>query len=145
MRISRFTVVALLASAAFAGPAAAMPTDPPHGPGQPPVVVQAAPPAAETSSSFDWGSAIIGAAGGVGAFAIALAATGGMRRRRLPSPGHAVPALMAVALVAPASLPARDDLTPVACHRMLPARVDAAAHAEIMRAIGAAQMERDSG
>jgi hypothetical protein len=139
MRTTHTLAVTLLTSAALAAPAAAMPTDPPHGPGQPPVVVQAAP----QSSGFDWGSAIIGAVGGVGAFAIVMAATG-MRRRRLPAPGHVVPALMAVALVAPASsLPARDDRTPVACHRMLPARVDAAVHADIMRALGAAQMERD--
>jgi hypothetical protein len=142
MRTTHILTVTLLASAALAAPAAAMPTDPPHGPGQPPVVVQAAP----QSSGFDWGSAIIGAAGGVGAFAIALAATDGMRRRRLPRPGHVVPALMAVALVAPSpSMPSRDARTPVACHQMLPARVDAAAHADIMRAIGAAQMERNRG
>jgi hypothetical protein len=140
MRTTRTVAAALLASGALAAPATAMPTDPSHGPGQPPVVVQAAP----SSPGFDWSSAIIGAAGGAGVFAIALGATG-LRRRRLPSPGHVVPALMVVALVGPASssVPARDARTPVACQQMLPARVDAAAHAEIMRAIGAAQMERD--
>jgi hypothetical protein len=35
-------------------------------------------------SGFDWSSAGIGAAGGVGAFAIALAGIAGIRRRRLP-------------------------------------------------------------
>jgi hypothetical protein len=84
MRISRLTVTALLGSAALAAPAMAMPTDPPHG--QSPPIVQTASPSDETSAGFDWDSAGIGAAGGVGAVAIALAATGGMRRRRAPSP-----------------------------------------------------------
>ena len=81
MRSTRTIAAALLGAVAITGPASAMPIDPPHGPGRPPVVVQS-----ETSSGFDWGSAGIGAAGGVGAFAIALAAAGGIRRRRLPSP-----------------------------------------------------------
>ena len=34
------------------------------------------------ASGFDWGSAGIGAAAGIGAFAIVLAGTAGMRRRR---------------------------------------------------------------
>ena len=84
MRISRLTVAAVLGSAALAGPATAMPTDPPHG--QSPPIVQTASPSDERSAGFDWESAGIGAAGGVGAFAIALAAAGGTRRRRRPSP-----------------------------------------------------------
>jgi hypothetical protein len=81
MRSTRTIAVALLGAAAITGPASAMPIDPPHRPGRPPVGVQS-----ETSSGFHWASAGIGAAGGVGAFAIALAATGGVRRRRLPGP-----------------------------------------------------------
>jgi hypothetical protein len=84
MRISRVTVTALLGSAALAAPATAMPTDPPHG--QSPPIVQTASPSGEPSAGFDWDSAGIGAAGGVGAVAIALAAAGGMRRRRPRGP-----------------------------------------------------------
>jgi hypothetical protein len=63
-----------------------MPTDAPHRPAPPPVVQESN----ELSPGFDWSSAGIGAAGGVGAFAIALAAAGGLRRRRLPGPGRVV-------------------------------------------------------
>jgi hypothetical protein len=41
-----------------------------------------------TASGFDWGSAGIGAAAGIGAFAIALAGTAGLRRRRVASVDH---------------------------------------------------------
>jgi hypothetical protein len=80
MRSTRTLAAALLAAAMFTGSASAMPADPPHKPGRlaeptPPRIVQ-------TSSGFDWRSAGIGAAGGVGAFAIAVAGTAGMHRRR---------------------------------------------------------------
>jgi hypothetical protein len=39
------------------------------------------------ASGLDWGSAGIGAAAGIGAFAIALALTTGLRRRRTVRPG----------------------------------------------------------
>lgn len=80
MRSSRIITAALLGAAVLAGPASAMPIDPPRGRSQPrpqPPIVQRA-----TSSGFDWSSAGIGAAGGVGAFAIAFAAGAGMRHRR---------------------------------------------------------------
>jgi hypothetical protein len=38
------------------------------------------------ASGLDWGSAGIGAAAGIGAFAIALALTAGLRRRRTAQP-----------------------------------------------------------
>ena len=44
------------------------------------------PVAGASSSGLDWGSAAIGAAAGIGAFAIALALTGGLRRRRSARP-----------------------------------------------------------
>jgi hypothetical protein len=40
------------------------------------------------ASGFDWGSAGIGAAAGVGAFAIVLAGSTGMRRRRAARPQY---------------------------------------------------------
>ena len=85
MKTTRTLAVALIGSAALAGPAAAMPTDAPHQPALPPVV-RAASHSDVPSSGFDWSSAGIGAAGGIGAFAIALAAADGVRRR------HAEPA-----------------------------------------------------
>jgi hypothetical protein len=81
-------LVALLAAAALAGPAAALPTDVVSGGSTAPDSAQFANqrPIIEQSSGFDWGSAGIGAAGGVGAFAIVLAGTAGMRRRRPGAP-----------------------------------------------------------
>ena len=81
-RIITVLVAALLTAAILAGPAAAVPTDVISGgstsPDQGPVVRahRRHPP------GFDWGSAGIGAAAGFGAFAIVLAGTAGMRRRR---------------------------------------------------------------
>jgi hypothetical protein len=49
--------------------------------GQPTAVVNT------RSAGFDWGSAGIGAAAAIGALAIALAGTAGMRRRRPGPPG----------------------------------------------------------
>jgi NADPH:quinone reductase-like Zn-dependent oxidoreductase len=86
MRTTRTLAAAVLSAVTLACPAFAMPTDPPHKPAQPPVVQPAA-PSDGTSSGLDWGSAAIGAAGGVGAFAIALAGIAGTRRRRLANPG----------------------------------------------------------
>jgi hypothetical protein len=92
MRSTRALAATLLAAATLASPASAMPIDPPQTPARsldsawPAPVVQTAASSDQTSSGFDWGSAGIGAAGGVGAFAIALAATAGMRRRRLSDP-----------------------------------------------------------
>jgi hypothetical protein len=58
-----------------------------------------------------------------------------------------VPALAAAALgpSGASAMPARDPVAPVVRHEMLPARVDAAAHAATMRAIGAARMEQSCG
>jgi hypothetical protein len=86
MRTTRITTIllaALLSAAILAGPAAAVPADVVSGgstsPDAGPVVVQRT----VEPSGFDWGSAGIGAAGAVGAFAIVLAGTTGMRRRRV--------------------------------------------------------------
>jgi hypothetical protein len=81
-RIITTPLVALLCAATLAGPAAAVPADPPPAAKSQPSVQPVAP--LETrSAGFDWGSAGIGAAGGVGAFAIMLAGTAGIRRRHL--------------------------------------------------------------
>ena len=81
-RIITVLLAALLTAAILAGPAAAVPTDVISGgstsPDQGPVVERTV-----ASSGFDWGSAGIGAAGAVGTFAIVLAGTAGMRRRRV--------------------------------------------------------------
>ena len=82
MRSTRIIAASLLGAATLAGPASAMPIDPPHRPGLPPVVQDTTP----SDPGFDWSSAVIGAAGGIGAFAIALAGATGVRRRRYPEP-----------------------------------------------------------
>jgi hypothetical protein len=82
-RIITVPVAALLAAAAAAGPAAAVPADVGPTPPIPQRIVQHVPVVDTGPSGLDWGSAGIGAAGGVGALAIALAGTTGMRRRRL--------------------------------------------------------------
>ena len=82
-RIITLPVAALLAAAAAAGPAAAVPADVGPTPPTPQRIVQPVPVVDPGPSRLDWGSAGIGAAGGVGALAIALAGTTGMRRRRL--------------------------------------------------------------
>jgi hypothetical protein len=87
MRSTRTFAAALLSAATLASPAFASPADPPHKPARHPVP-HATAPSDETPAGFDWSSAGIGAAGGVGAFAIALAGIAGTRRRRLP---HARP------------------------------------------------------
>ncbi len=89
MRTTRTVAAALLSAATLAGPAFAMPIDPPHKPEQIPLVQPAA-PSDPPSSGFDWSSAGIGAAAGVGAFAIALAGVAGTRRRRFPNRGPLV-------------------------------------------------------
>ena len=86
MRSTRTFAAAVLGAATLASPAFASPADPPHKPARHPVA-HAAAPSDETPVGFDWSSAGIGAAGGVGAFAIALAGIAGTRRRRLPHPG----------------------------------------------------------
>jgi hypothetical protein len=91
MRTTRSITVplaALLAAGALAGPAAAVPMDVVSGGSTAPDGTQFAnqPPIVEQSSGFDWGSAGIGAAGGIGAFAIVLAGTTGARRRRPARP-----------------------------------------------------------
>jgi hypothetical protein len=83
MCTTRMFAAALLTAATLASPAFASPADPPHKPAPPPAV-QTAASFDVTSSGFDWSSAGIGAAGGVGAFAIALAGIAGTRRRRPP-------------------------------------------------------------
>jgi hypothetical protein len=85
-RIITVLLAALLLSAAIlAGSASAVPTDVVSGgstsPDPGPVVQRTV-----ENSGFDWGSAGIGAAAGVGAFAIVLAGTAGMRRRRPARP-----------------------------------------------------------
>jgi hypothetical protein len=84
-RIITALLAALLIAAILAGPAAAVPTDVISGgstsPDPGPVVQRTV-----ESSGFDWSSAGIGAAGAVGAFAIVLAGTTGMRRRRPARP-----------------------------------------------------------
>jgi hypothetical protein len=82
MHSTRILAASLLTAATLAGPASAMPVDPPHEPGLPPVVQTTAP----SDAGFDWSSAAIGAAGGIGAFAIALAGATGVRHRRYPEP-----------------------------------------------------------
>jgi hypothetical protein len=105
-RITTATLAALLGTAALAGPAAAghkqatpayattstiqgpkvappptWPTNPqPIGP--PHAALNADASSNTQASGFDWGSAGIGAAGGVAACAIALAGTVALRRRR---------------------------------------------------------------
>jgi hypothetical protein len=100
MRSTGTLAATLLGAATFACPAAAIPVPSPHKPAQPnstpwpsppPPVVPTAAPFNETSSGFDWSSAGIGAAGGVGAFAIALAGTAGLRRWRPPIPDPSSP------------------------------------------------------
>jgi hypothetical protein len=85
MRSTRTLAAAVLSAATLASPAFAMRADPPQKPARPPAM-QTAASSDETSSGFDWSSAGIGAAGGVGAFAIALAGIAGTRRRRLVHP-----------------------------------------------------------
>jgi hypothetical protein len=95
MRTTRTIMASLatiLAAAAVAGPAAAIPADTIHHQPDPWYAGEStiqgslrsedshAPP---TSTGFDWGSGGIGAAAGIGAFAIALAGAAGMRRRRV--------------------------------------------------------------
>jgi hypothetical protein len=86
MRTARVTapLAVLISTAAFAGPAAAIPVD--NGRDVPPVEsnVQPVVPVDARPTGFDWTSAAIGAAGGAGAFAIVLAGTAGARRRRPP-------------------------------------------------------------
>jgi hypothetical protein len=82
-RIITASLAAVLAAGALAGPATAR-IDPPLGRPDlaPPTLTPTPQPNADAPrSGFDWGSAGIGAAAGVGAFAIALAGTAGMRRR----------------------------------------------------------------
>ena len=90
-RIIITSLAAVLSAAAVAGPAAAAPTDPavsppvaqkaPTWPINPQPIAQHSMAATATSSGFDWGSAVIGAAV-VGTFAIALAGSTVLLRRR---------------------------------------------------------------
>ena len=72
----------VLAAGALASPATARIDPPPGGPDAtaPTLSLTPKPNADAAPSGFDWGSGGIGAAG-IGAFAIALAGTAGMRRR----------------------------------------------------------------
>jgi hypothetical protein len=81
-RIITIPLAAVLSAAAVAGPAAAAPLDAgkPSLPASP--TVQPIAPVDARSVGFDWSSAGIGAAGGVGVLAIALAGSTGLRRRR---------------------------------------------------------------
>jgi hypothetical protein len=82
-RIITVPLAALLTTAAAASPAAAVPADVGPRPPTPQHIVEPVPGVDPGPSGLDWGSAGIGAAGGVGALAIALAGSTGMRRRRL--------------------------------------------------------------
>ena len=86
------SLAAILAAAAFAGPAAAIPADTIHHQPNPWYAGEStiqgslrsdSSAAPATSSGFDWGSGGIGAAAGIGAFAIALAGAAGVRRRHV--------------------------------------------------------------
>jgi membrane-associated phospholipid phosphatase len=87
-RIITAVLAGLVIAAILAGPAGAVPTDVVSGgstssntPAPTPRTVIVTEP-----SGFDWGSAGIGAAAGLGACAIVLAAAGLRRRRGGPSP-----------------------------------------------------------
>jgi hypothetical protein len=89
------TLAAVLVTAALASPAAAMPIDGPHQgpalePAPPTVIARPQPITDAPSPGFDWGSGGIGAAAGIGAFAIALAGAAGMRRRHVAQ-HHSLP------------------------------------------------------
>ncbi len=91
MRTTRITVplAAFLSAAILAAPAAAVPTDVISGGSTAPdrqPAVQRTVTVDHVSSGFDWGSAGIGAAGGIGAFAIVLAGTTAVRRRHVAGP-----------------------------------------------------------
>ncbi len=95
MRTITASLAAVLAAAILAGPAAAIPADTSHHPpntwyaGESTIqgsLRSDSSAAPATSSGFDWGSGGIGAAAGIGAFAIALAGSAGMRRRRVGRP-----------------------------------------------------------
>jgi hypothetical protein len=85
------SLAAVLATAALASPAAAMPIDGSHqqsapDPAPPTVIVRPQPITDAPSPGFDWGSGGIGAAAGIGAFAVALAGAAGLRRRHVAQP-----------------------------------------------------------
>jgi hypothetical protein len=71
---------------AYVPPAALGPDRPSTPDATPPTKPRPSAVADAPASGFDWGSAGIGAAAGIGASAIALAGTAGMRRRRLARP-----------------------------------------------------------
>jgi hypothetical protein len=88
MRATRFvttTLAVALAAGALAGPASAMLPDGPPGvspaPAASPTAI-ARPQPGTHAHGLDWGSTGIGAAAGIGAFAIALAGAAGVQRRR---------------------------------------------------------------
>jgi hypothetical protein len=81
-RIITAQLAAVLAAGALAGPATARIDPPPDWRDTTAPTTSAPQPNADTPpSGFDWGSGGIGAAAGIGAFAIVLAGTAGMRRR----------------------------------------------------------------
>jgi hypothetical protein len=77
-RIITTPLAALVAAGALAGPAMAR-IDPPPDWSAPAPIRQA--PVYVTRSGLDWGSIGIGTAAGIGASAIAIAGTAGMRHR----------------------------------------------------------------
>jgi hypothetical protein len=87
-RIITAVLAALVVAAILAGPAGAVPTDVISGgstsSSAPPVTPRVV--TVTEASGFDWGSAGIGAAAGLGACAIALAGAGLHRRRGGPPP-----------------------------------------------------------
>jgi hypothetical protein len=68
------------------GDATAQSAAPPTWPANPEPVAGSHAVGTAPASGLDWGSAGIGAAAGLGAFAIALALAGGLRRRRIARP-----------------------------------------------------------
>ena len=85
-RIITVLLAALLSAAILAGPAAAVPTDVISGGSTSRTRTPVVPAHRQETWGFNWGSAGIGAAAGIGAFAIVLAGTTGMRRRRPTRP-----------------------------------------------------------
>jgi hypothetical protein len=86
MRATRLTtapLAAVLAAGALAAPAMARIDPPPDWHPVPPAVtpMHLLKPAALPTTGFDWASGGIGAAAGVGAFAIGLAGAAGLRHR----------------------------------------------------------------
>jgi hypothetical protein len=84
--IARLVTAGLIAGALAAPAAVARPGIDPQPSASAESAQSDAPVVRSIDEGLDWGSAAIGAAGGVGAFAIALAGTTSLRRRRVARP-----------------------------------------------------------